>query len=488
MFDIFPSNGLDRSILTPVFVGLGYLVAFSETLGWPFVGMVVPGYLASVCIAAPVTGATVLGESIVTFLVGRAIGEWIPRTGAWTVSFGRERFFLLIIVSVLVRLVSEGVVLPAIAEKTEFRHASELYSIGLVLVPLIANSYWNVGLKRGLFQSAVITGLTYATVQYALLPLTNLSLSRFELTYESVALSFLASSKAYLLLLTGTLIAARNNVAYGWDYNGILVPGLLTVAWYSPFKLVTTFGEAMIVAWAIRRLIQFPFFARVLIEGPRRALVVFFVGFLFKMVLGYGALWFFPGERVTDLYGFGYVLPTLLALKIGQKGSAGRVVMPTLQVSIAGFLGGNLLGFLLQTVWPIGLIAGHIPQGVLESQPSVVRELTLQTAWAPRGIHRMDSDIVNASGRFVRELRRDSPDRSIRQLGELGLRVVQTPRPNGGKWWIIRRHRDDADHYDQLPAITVSDSKRSSGIVVAFGNGAGPASALAVRAAHAMDA
>ena len=43
------------------------------------------------------------------------------------------------------------------------------------------------------------------------------------------------------------MIAAQCNVRYGWDYNGILVPGLLAVAWYSPLKLVTTFVEAMAV-------------------------------------------------------------------------------------------------------------------------------------------------------------------------------------------------------------------------------------------------
>jgi len=34
-------------------------------------------------------------------------------------------------------------------------------------------------------------------------------------------------------------------VRYGWDYNGILVPALLAVAWYEPTKLLGTFLEAV---------------------------------------------------------------------------------------------------------------------------------------------------------------------------------------------------------------------------------------------------
>ena len=334
MIDLFPTNGLDRSILTPVLIGLGFITFFAETLGWPFVALVVPGYLSGVLIAAPLSGLTIIAESFATYFIARLIGEWIPRLGGWTVFFGRERFFLLIASSVMVRLFFEGYALPALAARFTFQHATELYSIGLVLVPLVANAFWNVGFLRGVVYTGTATILTYATTQWLVLPYTNLALAQFELTYESVALDFLGAPKAYLLLLAGTIIAARSNILYGWDYNGILVPGLLAVAWYSPTKLASTLVEAIAVAMLAQLLVKLPPFNRQLIEGPRRVLLVFCVGFSVKMVSGYAAMGLFPGMHITDLYGFGYVLPTLVAVKIWQVSSVPRVVVPTVVVSL----------------------------------------------------------------------------------------------------------------------------------------------------------
>ena len=45
---LLPARGLDQSILLPVLVGMMVMLALTETYGWGFVGVVVPGYLASV--------------------------------------------------------------------------------------------------------------------------------------------------------------------------------------------------------------------------------------------------------------------------------------------------------------------------------------------------------------------------------------------------------------------------------------------------------
>ena len=295
---VFPENGLDQGLHAPVLVGLVVSAFFAETLGWGFAGLVVPGYLAAVFATAPITGATVLVEALLTFLVVRALGEWLSKSGAWAAFFGRERFFLFVVVSILVRIAMDGTVLPAVAHRFDFRQSLELYSIGLVLVPLMANSMWNSGLLDGAVHLAVTTGITYLVLRFALLPFTNLTLSHFELTYESVTVSFLELPKPYIVLLIGTLIAARENVLHGWDYNGILVPGLLAIAWYEPTRLASTLLEATLIFLIARFLVSVPPLSRMLIEGPRRMVLAFALGFGLKMILGFAAARIWPGLRM----------------------------------------------------------------------------------------------------------------------------------------------------------------------------------------------
>lgn len=108
--------------------------------------------------------------------------------------------------------------------------------------------------------------------------------SRFEVANESVSLQFLQVPQAQFILLIGALIAARANVLYGWDYNGILVPALLAVAWYQPTKLITTVVEALSVYGLSRGVSALPPCNRMLLVGTRRALLVFVVGFAVKWV------------------------------------------------------------------------------------------------------------------------------------------------------------------------------------------------------------
>ncbi|MEZ4255922.1 MAG: poly-gamma-glutamate biosynthesis protein PgsC/CapC [Polyangiales bacterium] len=463
---IFPTNGFDTSILTPVLVGMGFLAIFAETLGWPFVGLVVPGYIAAVAIAAPASAITILAESFATFFLSRVVGIWIPESGAWTTFFGRERFFLLILSSVVVRLASEGFVLPYLAAKFGFGYASELYSIGLVLVPLVANAFWNIGFARGLWQMAVVTGLTFLVIKWVLLPGTNLTLSRFELTYESVALDFLASSKAYVILLAGTMLAARSNVRFGWDFNGILVPGLLTVAWYDPVKLVSTFVEAFIVAWLARKVVGLPIFQRALIEGPLLTVLVFIVGYLVKYSEGFIAMFAFPGEQITDFYGFGYVLPSLLAVKVWQKTSPGRVLMPAFQVSVAGFLVGNLVGYLFTVAIP------YTEDNALEGEVRMTRSASLTSDAALHVVAQKNLDSPDTPvGRSVIALvasargRGRGIDFALRACSGEGLRVSNTTRAAGGQWWSLRRSTD-GESGDGIPLVAVTRSPKASGVVL----------------------
>jgi hypothetical protein len=347
---IFPENGLDRSLHAPIFIGLLLVSFFAETLGWTYAGLVVPGYLAAVFVSAPVTGALVVVEAVLAYFLTALVGLWLPKTGAWSSSFGRERFFLFIVSAVLVRLAVEGNFIPWLSSRYEFAHSRELYSLGLVLVPLLANAFWNAGMLNTIPRLGFITLVTFACVKYVLLTYTNFTVSRFAIANEAVSLTFLESPHAHIILLVGALLAARNNLLYGWDYNGILVPALLAVAWYQPVKLATTLAEALVIFWIARAITSHGPLKRVLIVGSRRMVMVFLVGLAGKFLLGFGVMRWAPSVQMVDYFGFGYLLPSLLAAKMWNKQKVGIVIMPTLQVSLSGFVLGNVLGFALSVV------------------------------------------------------------------------------------------------------------------------------------------
>ena len=77
---LFPSNGMDRSLHVAVLIGLVLSTFFTEAFGWTYAGLVVPGYIATVFAASPVTGAVVVVEGIVTYLLVALIGRWVTKT------------------------------------------------------------------------------------------------------------------------------------------------------------------------------------------------------------------------------------------------------------------------------------------------------------------------------------------------------------------------------------------------------------------------
>lgn len=340
MLPIFPRSGFDQSVTTPVLLGVLASWGFTETLGWVFAGLVVPGYLAAVFLLEPAAGGIDLVEAVITYAAARAIGEHLPRFGVTSRVFGRERFFLVVLVSILVRLAVEGFLLPRVVP-----HATWAYSIGLVLVPLAANACWKTGLARGLVQNGVPTLIVYALLRWILVPYTNLSLAGFELATENLAAGFLASPKAYILLVTGAMIAAAANVRYGWDFNGILVPALLGLAVVEPIKFAATFAETLVLCVAVAILLRVTPLKRANIEGPRRTVLFFSVDYALRFGWAAAMGKSLPGGDIVAFMGFGYLLPSLLAVKISQKSSAPLVLLPTLKVSVLGFMVGSLIGF-----------------------------------------------------------------------------------------------------------------------------------------------
>ncbi|MGZ3475764.1 MAG: poly-gamma-glutamate biosynthesis protein PgsC/CapC [Polyangiales bacterium] len=363
---LFPTAGFDHSTTTPVLLGVLVSWLFCETFGWVFAGLVVPGYLAAVLVIDPRAGMVDIGEAILTYGFARAIGEHLPRTGLTSRVFGRERFLLIVLCSIVVRLGVEGAILPRFAPHA----AGAFFSIGLVVVPLAANACWKTGFGRGLVQNGVPTLIVFLLLKLVLVPYTNLSLYGFELATEDVAASFLASPKAYILLITGAILAASANVLDGWDFNGILIPALLALVVFEPFKFGATFIEAIVVVTVATMAIRHTRLGRANIEGPRRVVLFFCIDYAMRFLFAATVGRTLPGGDVVGLMGFGYLLPTLLAVKIAQRQSAPLVLLPTAQVSVGAFILGTLIGFSASAIDPSSSIARSKVSRALPKAPN----------------------------------------------------------------------------------------------------------------------
>src|SRR3546814_20887151 len=87
--------------------------------------------------------------------------------------------------------------------------------------------------------------------------------------YEGLAISILASPKAYIILTLTAMFASHMNVRYGWDFSGILIPALIALQWYQPTKIITSFAEAIVIYSAARLILKLPIMANVTLDGGR---------------------------------------------------------------------------------------------------------------------------------------------------------------------------------------------------------------------------
>jgi len=350
---LFPEGALASSVVTTVWVGVFVVAFFNLRLGWVLSGLVVPGYLVPLLLLKPAAAAVVVGEGVCTYFFVWLYSEFLSRHFGWSNFFGRDRFFALVLTSVLVRIAADGLALPALgawlgeAWQLQFDYHNNLHSFGLIIVALIANNFWKTGLRRGLAPLAVSVGATYLIVRWGLMELTNFSVSNIGYMYEDMAASILASPKAYIILLTTAFVASRMNLFYGWDFSGILIPSLLALQWYQPEKILFSFVEAFIVLALAHAALRLPVFRGLTIEGARKLLLFFNVSFLYKMLLAYALLYGWPDLKITDYYGFGYLLPTLMAVKMHDKDIVARMTRATLQTSAVAAVAATLAGFAL---------------------------------------------------------------------------------------------------------------------------------------------
>ncbi len=370
--ELFPQGSLTSSVITTVWIGVFVVAFFNLRLGWALSGLVVPGYIAPLLIMKPWSAGAIFIEAIVTYLLVRFLSDVLSRYGLWSSLFGRDRFFALVLASVIVRLVFDGWLLPAFGAWLEaewhiqFDYRNNLYSFGLIIIALIANLFWKTGFWRGSIPIVVTLGVTFLIIRYGLMTMTNFSVSNLGYMYEDIASSVLASPKAYIILITSAFIASRMNLRYGWDYNGILLPSLIALQWYQPEKVFTSFVEAFVILGVAMLVLRTPLFANSNIEGARKLLLFFNIGFIYKLILGYAIIAWFPEVKITDTYAFGYLLATLMAIKMHDKGIAARLTRATLQTSLVSVLFASAIGFSLTLIpsWSSALSPQALSQTV----------------------------------------------------------------------------------------------------------------------------
>jgi len=361
MFDFYlpllPSSYLSHSVITTVWIGIWVVSFFNLRYGWVFTGLIVPGYLTPLLLIKPLSVGIIIFESIVTYLLVYLISEIAAKRGLWTNFFGRDRFFVILLGSVAVRLFFDGLTLPWFALYLQneygfmFDYNDSFHSFGLIIVALIANQLWKPGLSHGLFQVLVTLVITYVITRYIFIEFTNFSLSNISYLYEDIAGSILASPKSYIILIVTALIASRMNLFYGWEFNGILVPSLLALQWYQPTKILTSFLEAYVILVLAILVLKLPFFKHYSVEGARKILLFFNVGFLYKIALSFGVIYFFPENKVSDFFAFGYLLSTLIAIKIFDKVDMALFTRVTMQTSLVSIFVATVIGYML-TVLP----------------------------------------------------------------------------------------------------------------------------------------
>lgn len=351
-FTLFPPGALQSSVITTVWVGVFVVVFLNARFGTTLAGLVVPGYLVPLFFVKPASAIVVLVEAYMTYGLAWLLANKLLVRFGYSEMFGRDRFFALILLSVLVRIAMDFFAIPALIDVSGELFAgydlkNNLQSFGLIIVALIANQMWMGGITKGSKALFMYLGLTFLIIQWLLIPLTNFNIGGLNYMYEDLATSLLSSPKAYIILITTAFIASRMNLQFGWEFNGILIPALLALQWYQPEKLLFTFVEATVVLFLGIMVMRIPWFKGTTFEGGRLILLFFNIGFVYKILLGFALIEFLPSAKISDYFGFGYIVSTLIAVKVYQKKIAVKMAVSTVFTSFVGITFATIVGFLL---------------------------------------------------------------------------------------------------------------------------------------------
>ncbi|MGB0680655.1 MAG: poly-gamma-glutamate biosynthesis protein PgsC/CapC, partial [Polyangiales bacterium] len=164
-----------------------------------------------------------------------------------------------------------------------------------------------------------------------------------------------------------------------------------------PLKALTTVIEAWVLVWSFRLLIQLPGIRGLNLQGPRRLCSMYLLSFALKLLLSWAAQWWWPQLFVSDLFGFGYLLTSLIAVKCVQRGDSARVLIPSVLTAAQGALLGRGLALLL-ALW-LGLDSDTRDHSSprIRTGPAMARSLLL----AATRVRRTPPDAPPAEGQHI---------------------------------------------------------------------------------------
>ncbi len=353
--DIFPLNifpgSLAHSVITTVWIGVFFSCFFNLRFGWVFSGLVVSGYLAPLLVVKPWVVVAIIVESLVTYLLAYFTSEKLSAKGFWCSFFGRDRFFLIVLYSVVVRVLFGVFVFPDLSVflqenfQLNIDFSDNLYTVGLIIISLTANAMWKLGWVKSVIPLSTQIGLTFLVIKFILMPYTNFSIANLSFAYEDVVTYIDSSPKSYMILLAVAFFSSRFNLKYGWEYNGILIPALLALQWHQPHKILSSFVECAIIYILADKFLKLPIFKKTNIEGARKLLVFFNISYVYKYVFAFICMYFAFDVKVTDFYGFGYLLPTLMAIKMHDKKIIERITVCTMSTAFVVAMTTMVIGY-----------------------------------------------------------------------------------------------------------------------------------------------
>lgn len=335
---------LQDSLVVLVWVGVLITCLANLQFGWVLSGLAIPGYLTALALFDKAIFFFTIAQGIATYLLTYFIARVFLKYLNLSEPFGRDRFFLILINSVVVRILSDVLVdtkflgFDFLAKNLISEHINFGAGFGVLIVALIANYFWKPGLHKGLFSISVLTGITTLISSFVLVDLLGYSISNSIQFFFANSGSTANSGSIYIIILTVALFASQMNLIYGWEYNGILLPALIAVELVHPLAVLSCIGEAIIILYSVRVFLTFPKIQDIEFEGSRKIALFSTFGIIAKVIvqtlLGFLELRYL-GEA---LGGFGFLVATLLAIKIHEKKIGLRLSLSTASVAGGGFV------------------------------------------------------------------------------------------------------------------------------------------------------
>jgi hypothetical protein len=166
------------------------------------------------------------------------------------------------------------------------------------------------------------------------------------------------SPQSYIILLTTIFLASRLNLHYGWDFSGIMFPGLIALSLFDPSRIVSTLVETMILVILAKLLMLWPPIRAKALTGAYSLALFFTMSFVYKILLGSFIPQLFSTARSDDFLGLGYIMSSLFAIKICRLKNHGPNLASTLtQASVLGLVIGLFCSTALSSVGSLFLSA-----------------------------------------------------------------------------------------------------------------------------------